>query len=68
MCPALPDIPLWARDVLRSGYIFNNGHLLVDLQLQVKKKKKKNDTQTNTQPAGALAKQRLSLLPTERVG
>ena len=44
MCPALPDIPLWARDVLRSGYIFNNGHLLVDLQLQVKKKKKKKMT------------------------
>lgn len=48
---------------MRFGYIFNNGHLLVDLQSQVKV-----DTKTNTEPAGALAKQRLSLLPTERVG
>lgn len=58
-----PDIPPWARDVLRSGCIFNNGHLFVDLQLQVK-----IDTKTNTEAAGALAKPRLSLLPTERVG
>lgn len=45
-------------------YIFNNVHFfLVDLQLQVK-----IDTKTNTEPAGALAKQRQSLFPAERVG
>lgn len=58
-----PDFQPWATDVLTFGYIFNNVHLLVYLQFQVK-----TVTKTNTEPAGALAKQRLSLLPTERVG